>query len=296
MSNTTPITCWITGANGQLGRCLRDVIESDSHVKAVLSTRDDLDLADLDQVISWIDRYQPDVVINAAAYTAVDRAEEEEEAAQLGNATVAATIAGACASLKIPLIHVSTDYVFDGEGTRPYREDDPVNPQSAYGRSKLNGERAVLAASSDNMVVRTAWLYSEYGHNFVKTMLRLGNEKESIGVVNDQLGSPTYAGDLARALIAIVTKIAADRTPNYGGIYHYTNGGTATWFDLASAVMEYQKLSCKVNPCTTDEFPTKARRPAYSVLDTQKIRTTFGLEIPYWKDALSRALSKIPTQ
>lgn len=294
MSNETPIRCWVTGARGQLGRCLRDVIESDPHVEAVLSTRDDLDLANLDQIVAWIGEHRPDVVINAAAYTAVDQAEEEEEAAELGNATIAATIAGVCAPEKIPLIHVSTDYVFDGEASRPYREDDPVNPQSAYGRSKLNGERAVLAASSDNVVVRTAWLYSEYGHNFVKTMLRLGREKESIGVVNDQLGSPTYAGDLARGLIAISTKILADQPEAYGGIYHYTNSGTATWFDLASAVMERQKSSCTVSPCTTDEFPTKAKRPAYSVLDTQKIRTTFGLEIPDWKDALRRALQKIP--
>jgi len=296
VSDDTPIKCWITGANGQLGRCLRDVIESDPHVEAVFSTRDDLDLANLDQIAAWFGEHRPDVVINAAAYTAVDRAEEEVQAAELGNATIAATVAGVCASEKIPLIHVSTDYVFDGEASRPYREDDPVNPQSAYGRSKLNGERAVFAASSNNVVVRTAWLYSEYGHNFVKTMLRLGLEKESIGVVNDQLGSPTYADDLARGLIAISTKIVAGRPEAFGGIYHYTNSGTATWFDLASAVMERQKLSCTVSPCTTDEFPTQAQRPAYSVLDTQKIRTTFGLQIPDWKDALSRALSKIPSQ
>lgn len=262
-------------------------------MRGVFSTRDDLDLSNAQHVSEWMDRHQPHVLINTAAYTAVDRAEEEPETARLGNTIVPETLAAVCAQKGIPLIHISTDYVFDGKGKRPYQEDDPVNPQSVYGKTKLDGERAVLKASPQNLVIRTSWLYSEYGHNFVKTMLRLGAEKASINVVNDQLGNPTYAGDLARTLVTVVDQMASDKRSS-GGVYHYTNGGIASWYDLASAVMRQRGLPCAVKPCTSAEFPTKAQRPAFSALDTQKIRTTFGLEIPDWKDALKRALAQIP--
>lgn len=288
----TPINIWITGASGQLGQCLRDVLEENSAVSGVFSNRSDVDLSEPAAVKHWIQRHNIKMVINTAAYTAVDMAEDEPEAAMQTNADMPQILADACRNAGIPLVHISTDYVFDGTSKSPYSETDAENPKSQYGLTKWLGELEVLQAHRRNLVIRTSWLYSEYGHNFVKTMLRLGAEKESLRVVNDQHGCPTYARDLALALVVIADKVVEN--PNdFGGIYHFSNAGETTWFGLASEIMQQRDLSCKVDPCTSAEYPTKATRPANSRLNTQKIQSTFDIEIKHWKDALTEALSKL---
>lgn len=294
VSQETKITIWITGADGQLGQCLKYVLQNHPWINGIFTRRTEIDLSNPEEVKSWITEHAVDAVINAAAYTAVDKAGDEPEAAIHANADIPQILATVCAPHAIPLLHISTDYVFDGTASEPYRETDVENPQSQYGLSKYLGEQEVLQASKRNMIVRTSWLYSEYGHNFVKTMLRLGREKEQINVVNDQVGAPTYAGHLAEALVTMVEKVISERETDFGGVYHFSNSGTATWFDLATAVMEIKGLPCTVNPCTTAEYPTKAARPAYSVLQTQKIQSIFDLQIANWKEALREALSKMP--
>lgn len=296
MQPTTTLNIWITGADGQLGRCLKDVLPNHHNVQGVFSSREDLDLQNKVAVESWLNDNKINVVINTAAYTAVDKAEDEPEAAIHANADIPEVLATACNDHGIPLIHVSTDYVFDGTASEPYTENDVENPQSQYGLSKYLGELEVLQGNKRNVVVRTSWLYSEYGNNFLKTMLRLGAEKESIRVVNDQHGSPTYAGHLAEVLVTIAEKITGEMDEDIGGVYHFSNAGTATWFDFATAIMELRELPCKVEPCTTAEYPTKATRPAYSELDTRKIQSIFDLKIANWKDALKDALSKMPNK
>lgn len=292
--SNTPLNIWITGTSGQLGQCLRDVLLNNPNIHPNFTGRSDIALDDAKEVQGFLAQKQIQMLIHTAAYTAVDRAEEEPGAAMHTNADIPLILAEACREKGIPLIHISTDYVFDGTATTPYTETDAENPQSQYGLSKWMGELEVLQAHSRNIVVRTSWLYSEYGHNFVKTMLRLGGEKESLRVVNDQHGCPTYAGHLAKALVAMAEKVHDD-PEKYGGLYHFANAGATTWFELAAEIMDQQGLSCKVEPCTTAEYPTKAARPAYSVLDTQKIQATFGLEIKDWKAALTEALSKMKT-
>ncbi len=294
MTDLAPKQIWITGAGGQLGRCIQDIISQHPNLSGVFSTRNEVELSDPDSVNQWIANHNIQLVINTAAYTAVDKAEDEPDLAVQTNADIPQLLASVCCEKKIPFIHVSTDYVFDGTATEPYMETDTENPQSKYGLSKYLGEQEVLQAHKRNIVVRTSWLYSEYGHNFVKTMLRFGSEKESIRVVNDQFGSPTYARHLASALLTIAENLVADPENVSGGIYHFANSGTATWFDLATAVMDIAGLSCMVESCSTAEYPTKAARPKYSVLATQKIQTTFDLQISPWKEALKEALSKMP--
>lgn len=292
MSNSAKTNIWITGATGQLGQCLRDALENNTGIQPVFTARTNVALDDPLQVRDFIAKNKIQLLINTAAYTAVDRAEDEPTAALNANADIPQSLAEACRVKGIPLIHISTDYVFDGTLDKSYSEADTENPQSQYGLSKWLGELEVLQAHRRNIVVRTSWLYSEYGHNFVKTMLRLGAEKESLRVVNDQYGCPTYAGDLATALVAIAEKLS-ENPDQYGGIYHFTNAGATTWFELATEIMRQAELTCKVEPCTTAEYPTKAVRPANSVLDTQKIQSTFEIEIKHWKDALTEALSKL---
>lgn len=285
----------ITGANGQLGRSLKAVLDQrpDYNYVAtdvVADAENDvikLDLINLDEVSVIIDQGF-DFVVNCAAYTAVDKAEEEPELCRLVNTDAVANIALSAKRCGTKVIHVSTDYVFSGEGHLPYKEEDSVNPQSVYGQTKLQGELLLRnqMLESDYAIIRTAWLYSPYGHNFVKTMLRLGSEKDSLNVVADQIGSPTYAPDLAYAIVDIM-----DAEKFVGGIYHFTNEGVASWFDFAVNIMQLANITdCKMNPCTSKEFPQKAHRPYYSVLSKQKIRNTYSLEIPYWRDSLSKCI------
>ncbi|TDW95801.1 dTDP-4-dehydrorhamnose reductase [Dinghuibacter silviterrae] len=282
----------VTGAGGQLGSELRDLAEAHSDWTFHFFDRSDLPLDNAGLLAEAFDRVQPSVCINAAAYTAVDKAESEKEQAYAINGTAVGALALLCARYNALLLHVSTDYVFNGEGKQPYRETDPVSPLGVYGASKLEGERLALAAHKKVVIVRTSWVYSYYGKNFVKTMLRLLREKESIGVVADQLGRPTYARNLAKALLGIVAEYKQCSDNRFHGVYHYADRGEITWFDLASAVKELIQAPCVIHPLTTAQYPTPARRPAYSVLDTTRIEEAFDVDICDWKDSLRRCLAR----
>ncbi len=269
----------ITGAYGQLGHSLKNILGQEG----LYVDRDCLDICNLEHVDSFVGKHRPKLIINCAAYTAVDQAESDEANAFLVNATGPENLARVAGKCGIPLIHVSTDYVFDGMSCRPYREDDETNPQSAYGRTKLAGEVAVLKYAETAAIVRTAWLYSTVGNNFVKTMQRLGRERSSLGVVSDQIGTPTYAPDLAQALLALAGRM----TPGSRELYHFTNEGVASWYDFAVAIMELSGIDCQVTPIRTEDYPTPAKRPAYSVLDKSKMKSLTGLAIPYWRKSLA---------
>lgn len=274
----------ITGANGQLGSEFQK--RTFSLLDEIFYTDvEELDITDLKAVISFIERHDIDTIINCAAYTAVDRAEEDREKATKVNRDAVANLAKAATKLGCLLIHISTDYVFDGNHDVPYTEKDPVNPQTVYGQTKLEGEQAIKSSGCMYLIIRTAWLYSGFGNNFVKTILRLSDERKEINVVNDQWGTPTYAGDLADAIIRILER---NELPELEGIYHYTNEGVCNWYDFAKEIIELSGKDCIVRPISTEQYPTKAKRPAYSVLDKTKIKKVFDLEIPDWKDALKR--------
>lgn len=277
----------VTGANGQLGKCLQDVASNFPALQCIFLGREHCDLQQFGMVSQVLQALKPDWVINAAAYTAVDKAEQETQAADLINGEAVGHLAKVCKDIAAKLIHVSTDYVFDGTATQPYVETDTVHPVGAYGKSKLIGEQLIQQLYADGaVIVRTSWVYSRHGANFVKTMLRLMKEKESIGVVNDQLGSPTYAIDLANALLNIC------KYPKFvPGIFHYSNSGIISWYDFAVAIREISGLNCKVNPITTADFPTPAKRPAWSVLNCSKIQTTYGSAIPEWKASLQQCMT-----
>ena len=284
----------VTGQYGQVAASLAD---RGTGVEVVLLGRPALDLLDRERVVSSIRRARPDVIINAAAYTAVDKAEAEPDLAMRINGDGAGFVAEAAASLGVPLLHLSTDYVFDGALARPYREDDTTGPTGAYGRSKLAGEESVLAACPNSIVLRTAWVYSPFGANFVRTMLRLGETREAVGVVADQRGNPTSALDIADALLAIARRMHADPSPALRGIFHMTGGGEATWADFAEAVFDDAtqrgRAPVRVDRITTADYPTAAKRPANSRLDTTKLRDAFGIGLPEWPTALSTCLDRL---
>ena len=287
----------ITGANGQLGHEMRNVLADDRRFNAVFTDVAGEDIATLDitdeQAVEQIMAANAiDIIVNCAAYTAVDAAEENEPLAARLNADAVGILARVAKRHGARMVHVSTDYVFDGQGCIPYTEDMATNPQSAYGRTKLEGERQLQQALGDDAVIlRTAWLYSPYGKNFVKTMLTLGKDKPALKVVFDQVGTPTCARDLARA---IVTAMTADQW--HGGIYHYSNEGVISWYDFTLAIHRLAGITtCDVQPCHSDEFPAKAHRPAYSVLDKSKFKTTFGVTVPYWLDSLEATINQLRT-
>ncbi len=282
----------ITGANGQLGHEMRNVLAGNQHFHAVFTdvSGDDittLDITDEDAVEKMVADKAIDFIVNCAAYTAVDAAEDNEPLAARLNADAVGILARVAKRHGARMVHISTDYVFDGQSCIPYTEEMPTCPQSAYGHTKLDGERQLLNALGDDAVVlRTAWLYSPYGKNFVKTMLSLGKDKPALKVVFDQVGSPTCARDLARA---IVTVLSAEQW--HGGIYHFSNEGVISWYDFTKAIHLLAGITtCDVQPCHSDEFPAKAHRPAYSVLDKTKFKTTFGVTVPYWLDSLKETL------
>lgn len=271
----------VTGADGQLGTELKRLLGDD----AVYVDRAELDISDENAVKRFFEIRSFRGVINCAAYTAVDKAEDEPEAAELANHLGAKWLSkyGKC------IIHISTDYVFDGIHHIPYVEDDMTNPVSVYGKTKLEGEQAVMAHADTAVIIRTAWVYCAHGNNFVKTMLRLGKERQSLNVVYDQIGSPTFAGDLAAAIVAILPQIRSGQK----AVYHYTNEGVCTWYDFAVAIMEIAGLSCEVNPIGSDGYPTKAKRPYYSVLNKAKIRRDFNVKIRHWREALADVLKQM---
>jgi len=275
----------ITGANGQLGRSLQKIQPRYHDWRFYMTDIDTLDICDKRQLADFIHANRIETILNCAAYTAVDKAEDDRDTCMRINRDAIMYIGEIAATAGINVIHVSTDYVFDGAASHPYREDDPTNPQSFYGQSKLEGEMALQQVCPDAVIIRTAWLYSEFGTNFVKTMLRLGKERKELKVVSDQVGSPTYAGDLAVAMMTMV-----EYRPFIRGIYHFTNEGVCSWYDFTVRIMELAGLNCRVYPITTAEYPTRAVRPAYSVLDKEKIKTTYHLSIPSWEESLGICL------
>ena len=284
-------TILITGTNGQLGSEIRKLSSFFPLFSFFFTDIEQLDLLEKQAVQEFIEHNRIDYVINCAAYTAVDKAEDEVQACMAVNRDAVRNLANA-AKGKARILHVSTDYVFDGKGNTPLKETDPVNPQSVYGKSKLEGERALMEVAPESIIVRTSWLYSGFGSNFVKTMLRLGKEREQLSVVSDQTGTPTCAEDLARALLQIIECIEEENTFP-AGVYHYSNEGVCSWYDFCLKIFEWAGITgCKVTPISTGEYPTKAARPLYSVLDKTKIKETFGLEIPQWEDSLKNMLSQ----
>jgi dTDP-4-dehydrorhamnose reductase len=283
----------VTGSKGQLGTEIKNQAKDYPGFSFIYTDVDELDLTDKDAVNRFFSEHPFDFCINCAAYTAVDKAEDDRQLSRLINVTAVDYLATACATAGTFLVHISTDYVFDGKNHKPYTETDATAPQSFYGLTKLEGEEVVKKQMTDALIIRTSWLYSAYGNNFVKTMLRLGNEREMLGVVSDQVGTPTHAGDLAKAILDI---LSAGKPLQGVEIYHYSNEGVISWYDFAKAVMSESGLSCKINPIESKDFPTKAKRPFYSVLSKTKIKETFGLEIPYWLDSLKKVLKQLNRQ
>ena len=277
----------VTGANGQMGNELQVLAAGFADYRFLFVTKEDLNIADTAATEKYFSNDKIDFCVNCAAYTAVDKAEAEPENAFLVNATAVATLAAVCKKNNTQLIHISTDYVFDGTAHHPYKETDKKNPVSVYGKSKLQGEELAMQNAPSTIIIRTAWLYSSFKANFVKTMLRLMKEKESINVVSDQFGCPTYAADLAAAIMQIITSNHSNKNP---GIYHYSNAGITNWYEFAVAIKELTGCSCVVNPITTAQYPTAAKRPAYSVLNTTKIKETFKLDISDWESSLEKCL------
>jgi dTDP-4-dehydrorhamnose reductase len=304
----------VTGANGQLGSELRALVESnillgmDPRIKSeddesrhsresgnlalsiyqfTFTDRNALDLSNLCKLEDYFDNHTFDIIINCAAYTVVDKAESDEELANTINNRAVSLLAKIAKKKNISLIHISTDYVFNGQNYRPYIETDLTDPQGVYGRTKRDGENAILEVSPKNcIIIRTSWVYSSFGNNFVKTMLRLGKERDSLGVIFDQVGTPTYARDLAQAILEVLPQVQ-NESPE---IYHYSNEGVASWYDFAQAIFELSNISCEVNPITTDQYPTPATRPHYSLLNKNKIKEHFGISIPYWKKSIKECL------
>jgi dTDP-4-dehydrorhamnose reductase len=282
----------VTGANGQLGSELKTL--SANYPRFVFDFTDlaELDITDKTACANYLRTCSPDAVINCAAYTAVDKAETDREKAHLLNVEAVENLTKASEQAGAYFIHISTDYVFDGKTYMPYVESDATCPQSEYGRSKELGEKVALQYEK-SMIVRTAWLYSSFGNNFVKTMIRLGSERRELNVVFDQTGTPTYAGDLASALLQIIDKIAKGEKPFVAGIYHYSNEGVCSWYDFACSVMELKGLECKVNPIETKAYPTPAQRPPFSVLNKAKIKATYGIEINRWETSLKKMIREM---
>lgn len=289
-------TLLITGSTGQLGGELARLLPEFTHrYRVVWADRSDIDLsiADADAWTAFLDKHRPDAVVNCAAYTKVDKAEQEPDLAFAANTQAPLYMAQWCHANDALMLHFSTDFVFDGKKNTPYRETDPVAPIGVYGLSKLKGEENVLAHNRRSIVVRTSWVYSTLGNNFVKTMRRLGSEKYQLRVVADQTGSPTYAADLAQASLKILYQtIDIQQHQAFGQLFHYANLGVCSWFDLAHQTIQLSGIDCSVSPIETKDYPTPAQRPAYSVLSSSLIRQTFDLHIPYWRDSLKRCIEQ----
>jgi dTDP-4-dehydrorhamnose reductase len=279
----------VTGASGQLGSELKISSKNYLGYEFIFTDLDKLDITDEIAVNNFVKLNNPDWIINCAAYNLVDKAESDYENAVRINGLAVKNLAESIKGTESKLIHISTDYVFDGTSNIPYDENSVVNPQSAYGRSKLEGERFALLHNG-TMLIRTSWLYSSFGNNFVKTILRHGKEKESLKVVFDQVGTPTYAADLADAILLVISKVIRNQIAFNAGIYHYSNEGVCSWYDFATEIIQESRLKCKVNPILTKDFPSATKRPFYSVLDKSKIKENYGIEIPHWRISLKKCL------
>lgn len=278
----------VTGANGQLGLSFKKIALAFPDFQLHLLNRDLLDITQNQSVHSLFQSHSFDYCINCAAYTAVDRAESEEEKAHRINVAGVENLARACQKSEIPLIHFSTDYVYHNQQNTPFKESAPTSPKSIYAQTKLKGEQAAQAIHQQVMIIRTSWVYAEFGHNFVQTMLRLGRERDQLRVVFDQVGSPTYAPDLARGVLEILRKAERKEVAleALNDIYNYSNEGVASWYDFALAIFELTEIDCQVEPIETRDFPTPAQRPPFSLLNKAKIKDTFGLAIPHWRESL----------
>ena len=284
----------VLGCKGQLGRCLNDQLVNTEH-EVIYTSRAQIDIAEFEVTKNKILKISPDLIINATAYTAVDKAEEDRKTANLINHLAVKNIAEICNQLECWLIHVSTDYVFDGDSKVPYKEEDETNPQGAYGKTKLKGELAIQSSGCKYIIIRTAWVFSEYGNNFLKTMLRLGGERNELSIVEDQIGCPTHAQDIARSIVTIVPKLNLQKD---NGIYHYCGDQPCSWYDFANVIFDQAmannlKIPRVVNPIKTSAYPTPAKRPAFSVLDCSKVGNDFGLHTSNWNDGIAKVISKL---
>ena len=288
-SLTTTYNILVTGSNGQLGSEIKS-IPSDYSYNFFFTDRNNIDITSKDSIKEFCQTNSINVIINCAAYTAVDKAQSDIENADLVNRKAVKKLSIVAKELNIKLIHISTDYVFDGKNFKPYVEEFQTNPQGVYGKSKLDGELELLNINPLNsIIIRTSWVYSYYGNNFVKTMLRLGKEKEELGVIFDQIGTPTYAKDLAKTILDIIPQIENSKVE----IYNYSNEGVLSWYDFAKEIMKMAKLNCKIKAIETYQYPTPAKRPHFSLLNKSKIKSKFNLEIPYWKDGLDDCLKRL---
>jgi len=274
----------VTGANGQLGSELR-MLSINNKNRFVFTDQEELDITNQEDVYSFFDDMMPQICINVAAYTAVDKAETDDEKCRKVNTLAPEILAKVCKTYNTKLFQVSTDFVFDGESNTPYQENSPVNPLNVYGKTKQEGEQRILTQNSDSVIIRTSWLYSSFGSNFVKTMIRLGKEKRELSVVYDQIGTPTYAKDLAEVLLVMV-----EQASKYKGIYHFSNEGVCSWYDFAHAIFEIHKIRVTLHPIRTAMYPTPAKRPHYSVLDKSKIKTETAITIRHWREALTECV------
>jgi len=278
----------VFGASGQLGHCIKSVAEQKGVGNIIFPTESEANILDTDTLNNLFEKYKPAYTINCAAYTAVDKAEDEVDLARRVNVTGVENLAVQCKKHNAILIHISTDFVFKGDKATPRVEGDETNPISVYGQTKLNGEKAVEALLPQHFIIRTGWLYSEYGNNFLKTMLKLGAERDELKIIADQVGTPTYAIDLAGFILRII-----EVNSNAYGTYHYSNEGVTSWFDFARAIFDISLSPVKAIPIRTDEYPTRATRPAYSVMDKSKTKQTFDIEIPYWRDSLITCMGRL---
>ena len=286
----------VTGAYGQLGNEVRILSANYPEYNFMFTDVDSLDICDKDELIDFVTGNDIRYIINCAAYTAVDKAEDDAELCEKINATAVKNLGLAAAEAGAGIIHVSTDYVFDGTSCRPYTEDMPTKPCSVYGKTKLKGEKNLLKVCPNAIIIRTAWLYSPFGNNFVKTMIKLGSERESLNVIFDQVGTPTYAEDLADAILKAMDQ-TIDTDHDKGGVYHFSNEGVCSWYDFTIKIHEIAGITtCKVNPIETKDYPTKAARPHYSVLNKSKIKQTFNITIPHWEASLKNCIKELSEQ
>ena len=276
----------VTGASGQLGQAIQFIAKNHSKIKFVFCSSSDLDISNKENCQTVFQNTKPDFCINAAAYTAVDKAESERDKAELINVLGSKNIAEVCNNFDVKLIHISTDFVFDGSNDKPYTETQITNPKGVYGQTKLDGEKAIQQVFSKYYIIRTSWVYSQFGNNFMKTMLRLASERTALSVVNDQIGTPTNAVDLAEALVQLILSNSQQPTTNNYGIYNFSNEGECSWYDFAKKIFEINNVSIDLSAIPTEQFPTPAQRPKYSVLDKSKIKTTFGIAIKTWEESL----------
>ena len=286
----------VTGKNGQLGKSIHKLVTNTEQTDDfVFVGREELDLSDGNNIAHYFEGNAFDIIINCAAYTAVDKAEEEKDLANQVNHLAVKQLAQIAKNQQAKLIHISTDYVFDGESDKPYTETDVTNPINVYGKTKLAGEQALKEIMpTDAIIIRTSWVYSEYGNNFVKTMLRLGQERDELSVVSDQIGSPTYATDLANAILDIVQNVAFKEAEHETQVYHYSNEGEISWYEFAKEIFELADIQCNVTPITTERYLTPAKRPKNTLMNKDKIAETFSVNIPDWKESLNTCTIKIP--